>query len=171
MRSANSFTAPLQLLVCTGLFAWASLAIAEPPALPDQFGNTGGLNDFSGKPVLAIVSSRRKLRWIGEWEKALRPEIPQLNSIRIADITDQPRPNTDKVAEILRQRAPDTVSILIDLQNHWATAYELDTSEPCLILFDSDHKVVTKFRGRPKGELVNEVMTALRDYFPAQAES
>ena len=157
------------LLLCLGSAVATSLAAVAPPALPDQFGASHSLHDFAGKPVLAIVASRRKLRWIGKWEEALRPELPQLNSIRIADITDEPRPAVSKVAELLQQRAPANVSILIDLQNHWASAYELDTGEPCLVLFDSEHKVVAKFRGRPKGERVNEVMSVLREYFPAEA--
>jgi hypothetical protein len=152
-------------LACTGA------AAATPSALQDQYGSNGSLSDFAGQPVLAIVTSRRKLPWIGRWEKTIRPELPQLNSIRIADITDEPRPTEARVAEMLRKRAPENVSILIDLQNQWASIYELDTTEPCLVLFDSDHKVVAKFRGRPKGELVNEVMTALRNYFPAAAGS
>ena len=154
--------------------AWFPSVLADtvaPPPLQDQFGSSGSLNDFAGQPVLIIVASRRKLPWIGRWEKTIRPELPQLNSIRIADITDEPRPTEARVAEMLRKRAPENVSILIDLQNQWASIYELDTTEPCLLLFDSDHKVVAKFRGRPKGELVNEVMTALRNFFPVAAGS
>jgi len=177
MSVVHSYYARLHLFTCLvtcllfflGLGAPSSLAAVAPPALPDQFGESHSLHDFAGKPVLAIVASRRKLRWIGKWEEALRPELPQLNSIRIADITDEPRPAETKVAELLQQRAPANISILIDLQNHWATTYELDTGEPCLVLFDSEHKVVAKFRGRPKGELVNEVLRVLREYFPAEA--
>ncbi len=154
--------------------AWltsTSAGAASPSALQDQYGINGSLSDFTGQPVLAIITSRRKLPWMGRWEKAIRPELPQLNSIRIADITDKPQPTEARIAEMLRKRAPENVSILIDLQNQWASIYELDTTEPCLVLFNSDHKVVAKFRGRPKGELMNEVMTALRSYFPAVTES
>jgi hypothetical protein len=171
MNSAHKFH--IHAIICM-LIAWSAInsaGAATPPALQDQFGISGSLSDFVGQPVLAIVASRRKLPWMGRWEKTIRPELPQLNSIRIADITDEPRPTEARVAEMLRKRAPENVSILIDLQNQWASIYELDTTEPCLVLFDSDHKVVAKFRGRPKGELVNEVMTALRTYFPATAES
>jgi hypothetical protein len=175
MSAAHSFNVrpllPIRLLLWLVLLVLPGLATATPPALPDQFGASHSLSDFAGQPVLAIVASRRKLRWIGKWEEALRPELPQLNSIRIADITDEPRPDMAKVAAVLQQRAPADISILIDLQNHWATAYELDTKEPCLVLFDSNHKVVAKFRGRPKGKLVDEVMTALRVYFPAEVAS
>jgi hypothetical protein len=66
---------------------------------------------------------------------------------------------------------PEDISVLIDLKSYWAGYYSLDTNEPCLVLLDSDHSVVAKFRGRPKGELVNDVINALRDYFPAADES
>lgn len=171
MNVSHSYTLytslPARLLLCLAFMSFPCLASAVPPALPDQFGINHELSEFSGQPVLVIVASRRKLRWIGKWEEALRPELPQLNSIRIADINDDPRPELSQVAGLLQKRAPADVSILIDLQNHWATEYELDTKEPCLILFDKEHKVVTRFRGRPKGKLVNEVMLVLREYFPA----
>jgi hypothetical protein len=175
VKSADNAVLSLRLLILpifvSGFLFAAAATAAPPPVLQDQFGNSGSLEDFAGLPVLAIVASRRKLPWIGRWEATIRPELPQLNSIRIADITDEPRPSEAKVAEMLRKRAPEHVSILIDLQNEWASAYELDTTEPCLVLFDSEHKVVAKFRGRSKGELVNEVLAVLRTYFPAATES
>ena len=86
-------------------------------------------------------------------------------------MSDEPPPSYSDVADILRKRAPEGVSVLIDLQNRWAKNYDLDTSETCLVLFDSNHDVVAKFRGRPKGELVEEVMDALRDFFPATTQT
>ena len=163
-----------RVLTLIGLFACSlatTFAAESVPMLPDQYGNSSGLNDFSGEAVLAIVASTRKLRWIGRWEETIRAEIPELVSIRIADVTDEPPPSYDKLVSILRKRVPEDVSVLIDMQNSWATSYELDTREPCLILLDSDHDVIAKFRGRPKGQLVEDVMSALRDYFSAADES
>jgi hypothetical protein len=171
VKSADNAGMSIRLLILLGLFCAAAATAEPPPALQDQFGDSTSLNDFSGQAVLAITASSRKLRWIGRWERTIRAELPELVSIRIADITDEPRPTEAKVAEMLRKRAPENISILIDLQNYWASTYELDTSEPCLVLFDSEHNVIAKFRGRPKGELVDEVMTALRIYFPVAAES
>ena len=156
------------LIVAT--LATSSIA-GEPPPLKDQYGHGAALTDYSGEPVLAIVVSTRKLRWIGQWEAALRAEIPQLVSVRVADVTDEPRPGYEQVAEALRRRVPEDVSVLIDTQNLWATSFELDTSEPCLVLFDRDHNVVAKFRGRPKGELVDGVMAAGREFFGTAVES
>ena len=159
-----------RLLIFLSLFACAAAHGAEsepPPMLQDQYGQNSGLGDYSGAAVLAIVTTPRKLRWIGKWEAAIRADIPELRSIRIADVTDQPTPEYQKVADILRQRVPENISVLIDIENHWAGYYSLDTNEPCLVLLDSNHSVVAKFRGRPKGELVDDVINALRDYFPA----
>ena len=153
----------VSLLVCT------AAAIAAPPALPDQFGGSASLNDYSGQPVLVIVASDRKLRWIGQWEKTIRAKIPELVSLRVADITADPKPAITEVAAALRERAPPGISILIDMQNQWATNFQLDTGEPCLVLLDGEHDVVAKFRGRPRDPLFTEVITELNLYFPAPA--
>jgi hypothetical protein len=158
------------LLLCTIAVASAFAADSASP-LQDQYGKPGELSDFSGEAVLAIVVSTRKMVWIGRWEEAIRAELPGLVSIRVADVSDQPPPSYSDVAKILRKRAPEDVSVLIDMQNLWAKNYDLDTSETCLVLFDANHNVVAKFRGRPKGELVEEVMDALRDYFPATTQT
>ena len=164
----------MHLLILLGLVS-GSVAygneLEQPPMLKDQYGQNGGLGDYTGQAVLAIVATPRKLRWIGKWEETIRAEIPGLISIRIADVSEQPPPDPNKVADMLRKRVPEDISVLIDLQRHWASHYTLETNEPCLVLFDSDHEVVAKFRGRPKGELVNDVMNTLRDYFPAADES
>jgi hypothetical protein len=163
-----------RLLILLSLLACAAAHGAEaeqPPMLRDQYGQNSGLGDYSGAPVLAIVATPRKLRWIGKWEAAIRADIPELMSIRIADVTDRPTPDYQKVADLLRKKVPEDISVLIDLQSQWASHYTLDTGEPCLVLLDSNHSVIAKFRGRPKGELVNDVISALRDYFPAADES
>ena len=154
-------------LLPTLLIALLSTAHAAPPALPDQFGNSDSLANYDGTAVLAIVVNVRKLRWVGKWEEALRPTLPELVSIRVADITDKPPPTHEKVVGLLQKRVPPEVPVLIDMDNSWATTYELDTKEPCLLLFDADHQLVAEFRGRPKGKLVEEVIAALDNYFPA----
>lgn len=164
----------MRLLILFGLFACSfayGTELERPPMLQDQYGQNSGLGDYTGEAVLAIVATPRKLRWIRKWEETIRAEMPGLTSIRIADVNEQPPPDRNKVADLLRKKVPEDISVLIDLQRHWANYYTLETSEPCLVLFDSDHHVVAKFRGRPKGELVSDVMNALRDYFPAADES
>jgi hypothetical protein len=156
-----------RMCILFSLLAFTAASAATLPALPDQYGVSSSLNDYAGQPVLVIVASGRKLRWIGQWEKTLRAKIPELVSLRVADITDDPRPAETEVAAVLRDRAPPGISILIDMQNQWATNYQLDTGEPCLVLFDREHNVVTKFRGRPRDPLFSEVIAALRLHFPA----
>ena len=141
-------------------------AWAQPPALADQYGNSASLKDYAGQPVLAIVASGRKLRQIKGWEEGLRKDYPQLVSVRVADVKDVPRPTYDQVAKKLRKRAPEGVSIIIDLENRWANEYELDTNEPCLLLFDADGNVMAQFRGRANKTRLAEVSAALARVVP-----
>lgn len=159
------------MLFCGWLFATASLAAATPPPLTDQYGDTDALNNYKNAPVLAIVVNVRKLRWVGRWEESLRSSLPNLESIRIADITDEPPPTVEKVIDLLQTRVPPGVPVLIDMDNSWANTYSLDTNEPCLLLFDADQQLVSVFRGRPKGALLEEVLNALADYFPAEKQT
>ena len=155
------------LLLLLAVLAATAVA-AQPPALADQYGTNIGLDDYAGEAVLAIVVSARKLRHIERWEKKLRAEMPQLRSLRVADINEQPTPSQAEVATKLRERVPEGVSIQIDLQSLWATYYALDTGEPCLLLFDSAHNVIARYRGRARDALVSEVLLTLLPYFPQQ---
>lgn len=160
-----SLASRLLLLFCV----WAATAVAaQPPALPDQYDTDIGLEEYSGEAVLAIVVSARKLRHIERWEKKLRAELPQLRSLRVADIDEHPTPSQAEVATKLRERVPEGVSIQIDLQGLWAKHYALDTREPCLLLFDSAHNVVARYRGRAREALLGEVVLALQPYFQQQ---
>jgi hypothetical protein len=134
--------------------------------LADQYGESGGLEDYAGQPVLVIVASGRKLRHIKGWEKGLRKDYPQLLSLRIADITDEPRPTYEQVAKKLLKRVPEDVSIIIDLDNLWATEYGLDTDEACLLLFDAHGKVMAQFRGRANNARLAEVSAAITSIVP-----
>lgn len=133
-----------------------------PAALPDQLGNEIALTDLPEQAVLAIVVAGRKLRHVQRWEEALRAELPELVSLRVADVTEEPRPSIEQVAAKLRQRAPAGVSILIDLDNLWASRFALDTGQPCLLLFDSERRLIAQWRGRAKRALVDEVLGKLR---------
>jgi hypothetical protein len=152
-------------LLC--LLAWLPLALqAAPPALPDQNGGSSGLQDYAGQAVLVIVVNGRKLRHVERWERSLRKQLPKLVSLRVADIRDEPRPALDQVAEKIRSRTPAGVNILIDMENQWAAEYELNTDEPCLLLFDSQHEVTAQFRGRANKRRVAEVLEQLTGQFP-----
>jgi len=157
-------------LFISGLLLTSSLvAHAAPAPLPDQNDQLLSLADYPNQTVLAIVVSGRKLRHIKKWEEGIRKVYPQLTSVRVADITDEPRPSQEQVAEKLRKRAPADVRIMIDMDNLWATEYELDTSEPCLLLFDDNGQVIAQFRGRANKDRLNEVMVVLAEIFPLAA--
>ena len=147
------------------LLLWATAATSAPPKLPDQFGELYDLSAYTSEPVVLIFAPTRKLRWIGKWEKALRAELPELKSLRIADIRDEPKPDIDDVAATLKKRAPKDVSILIDIDNLWATIYQLDTEEPNVVLLNSNHEVVEIFRGRPKRDLLSRTLITVTPYF------
>ena len=134
--------------------------------LADQYGKSSGLEEYAGQPVLVIVASGRKLRHVKGWEEGLRKDYPQLLSLRIADITDTPRPTYEQVAKKLLKRAPEGISIIIDLENLWATEYGLDTDEACLLLFDVNGKVMAQFRGRANSTRLAEVSAALTSIVP-----
>ena len=72
-----------------------------------------------------------------------------------------PRPSHEQVAEKLRKRAPEGVSIMIDLDNRWATAFSLDTEEPCVLIFGSNGELLASFRGRANKARLAEVSAAL----------
>ena len=121
-----------------------------------------------GQTVLVIVVKARKAQHIERWEKALRAELPDLVSLRVIDVTGDPQPKYEQVAEKMRKRAPEDVSILIDMGNHWALEYELDTNEPCLLIIDANQQLVATFRGRAKKSRVAEVKAALQPWFATQ---
>jgi hypothetical protein len=155
---ARSFLILLSLFTIS---AWA-----QPPALADQYGNNSGLENYAGQPVVAIIVSGRKLRHVKAWEEALRKGFPQLLSLRVVDITDEPRPTYEQVAKKLLKRVPEDVSIIIDLDNLWATEYGLDTDEACLLLFDAHGNVMAQFRGRANNTHLAEVSAAITSIVP-----
>lgn len=158
----------INLILIPGALIFFSSALAQPAALPDQHGEMVSLSSYQSQypdqAILAIVVNGRKLRLVKGWEEGLRASYPQLVSMRVADIKDEPRPSQEQVAEKLRKRAPEGVSILIDLENRWATEYSLDTNEPCLLLFAGDGTLVAQFRGRASKAHLGEVNAALAEW-------
>jgi len=130
---------------------------ALPPPLPDQNGSQIDISELRGAPLLVIVVSARKLRHIKGWEEGLRDTHPDLVSARVADVNEEPRPDYEQVSAKLRKRVPEGVSIMIDLQRLWAQEYQLDTAEPCLLLFTADYELIAQFRGRANKERLAEV--------------
>ena len=140
--------------------------MAVPPPLPDQYDNEAGMEKFSGEPVIVYVTSLSQLPDLGKWEQAIRPQIPEINSMDIGDLDTKSGKTLSLVKRELKKHVPDGVSVYIDEENLWAKEYKLDLGEPCVLLFDQDHNLVTRFRGKPKGDLLGEVISAARELFP-----
>jgi hypothetical protein len=97
--------------------------------------------------VLVTVVHAKRLRKLKSWERALRERLDEVHYLRIADVPTDPPVTHEEVAEKLRKRVPEEVSILIDLERRWARALELDTSQPNLLIFDRSGRLVSSYRG------------------------
>jgi hypothetical protein len=73
------------------------------------------------------------------------------------------------VAGKLRERVPRQVSIGIDLERSWATAFALDTSEVNVLVFDADGKLASRFRGRRSRPLLDQIVAAVERLAPRAA--
>ena len=154
-------------LTLVGLFASAALAVPGP--LTDQYDKEGGMDKFSGQPVVVFVTSLRELPDLGAWEEAIRPSVPAFNSLDIGDINTSSGLVQKTVVAELKKHVPDGVSVYIDPENTWAKEYDLDLGEPCVLIFDANHELIETFRGKPKGELLENVISQIRKVFPPAA--
>lgn len=165
--SARLLAAIFVLVLCTVSIP----AFAVPPSLEDQNGKVGGMDDFSGKPVVVFVTSLTQLANLGKWEEAIRPDVPNINSMDIGDIKKAPGFIRKEVIKELKKHVPEGVSVYIDDNNLWEQEYKLDLGEPCVLLFDANHELTNQFRGKPGGQLLDEVVAATKKLFPAPAAS
>ena len=153
-------------LLATALAVLPLMSMAVPPALLDQYGNSGGMEKFSGEPVIVFVTSLTQLPKLGKWEEAIRPQLPTINTLDIGDIDTSSKFIRSAVERELKKHVPDGVSVYIDPENLWAKEYDLDLGEPCVLIFDADHALVKQFRGKPEDELLAEVIAEAEKYFP-----
>jgi hypothetical protein len=153
-------------LVLTGV---CTSAFAIPAELMDQDGKKGGLQDFSGKPVIVFVTSLTEMAELGKWEEALRPKFSSINTIDIGDVNTSSKFILKELNKELKKHVPSGVRIYVDTQNIWAKEYSLDLFSPCVLIFNADHKMVAKFTGNPKGDVLDEVVAAAAKYFPLKA--
>lgn len=126
--------------------------------LVDQYGAEDRLVDHLGHPVVVVVVTARRLRNLKPWERDLRARFDDLDVVRIADVPADSNATLNDVAERLRERVPDGVSVLIDMDRRWATALELDTSRPNLLLFGPDGELRSAYHGKHDDELAVEVL-------------
>jgi hypothetical protein len=141
----------------------------QPPALaevvqltlPDHVGGEDRVAAYRGEPVVVMVVNAKRLRLIKPWERDLREEFPDLAIVRIAI---RPEDSDATVAEIRDKydgRVPAEIPVLIDIDRRWATALDLDTGRPNLILLDATGRLVGSFRGRYKEKDAVEVRAAV----------
>ena len=129
--------------------------------LRDQYGTTDSLAAHRGHVTVVMIVTAKRLRNIKPWERDLRERYQQLHVLRIADVPPESQATHDQVAAKLRERVPDEVPILIDLDRTWASALGLDTGRPTLLVVDADGATVAQVRGRHTPELAAEISAAL----------
>jgi len=131
--------------------------------LEDQHGNSDSLAAHRGEVVVVMVVTARRLRNLKPWERELRERFDRLVYLRIADVPSDSPADTESVAAKLQERVPDDVSVLIDMERIWATALDLDTDRPNLLLIDRDGELVTSIRGLCVPELVQPLVNRTAD--------
>ena len=129
--------------------------------LPDQYGETDSLAAHRGRVVLVLVVTAKRLRTIRPWEEDLRQRFEGLDILRVTDVPADSKASPGQVAEKLRERVPEGVSVLLDLERRWATALGLDTATPNLLVIGPDGELVDAFAGRHDAELADRVAAAL----------
>ena len=115
--------------------------------LRDQYGQGDSLEAHRGQVVLVTVVHAKRLRKLKSWETALRGRLKDVHYVRIADVPTDPPVTQEEVAKKIRERVPENVPILIDLERRWARALELDTDQPNLLIFDRKGRLVSSYRG------------------------
>ena len=162
----------LALLIAISGLLFAAAALAVPPPLPDQYGNEAGMDKFKGEPVVVYVTSLTELPNLGKWEEAIRPQVPNMNSMDIGDIDTTSGMTVGLVKRELKKHVPDGVSVYIDEENLWAKEYDLNLDDPNILFFDESHTLVKTLSGKPKDdELLKEVIAEAKKMFPESEET
>jgi hypothetical protein len=140
-----------------------SIDDAAAVTLVDQYGVEDGLDRHRGRAVVVFVVTAKRLRNIRPWERDLRERFDEaIDYLRITDVPPDSPATYDRIAAKLIDRVPDGVSVLIDLERRWATALDLDTSRPNVLVIDGDGVLVSAHRGRHTPELAAEVIGNLK---------
>ena len=121
--------------------------------LTDQYGTTDSLAGHRGHVVVVMVVTAKTRRNIKPWERELRNRVDHVHIIRVTDVPSDSKATEDSVTATLLQRVPEGISVLIDMDRVWATALDLDTDRPNLLLIDPDGRLVTTVRGLCAPEL------------------
>lgn len=158
------------VLIAILLAAPAEADIAEL-TLRDQRGIEGGLSTAAPSLQLAIVVSAKRLRRIKPWERALREHDSGLPLIRVADVPRTAPTDFETVADRLRRRLPEEVTVLIDLDGVWTTTYELDSSVPNILIFDGGGQLLARHAGMFSAERFAAVEADLLRFAPLAVQT
>jgi len=131
--------------------------------LRDQHGQQDSLAEHRGHVVVVTVVTARRLRNIKPWERNLRERFDGIHYLRIADVPADSRADHDAVAARIRERVPEGVSVLIDMDRVWATELQLDTERPNLLIIDRDGRLVATSGGLFSPELLQPLADQLED--------
>ncbi len=129
--------------------------------LPDQRGDADSVAAHRDRIAVVMVVTARRLRNLRSWQKALQERFEDVDFVLIADVPADPPVTYEQVVSKLERRIPDPVRVLIDVERRWATALELDTERPNILLFDRQGRLAAKFRGREEPDLVERVSREL----------
>lgn len=154
------------ILATPGAEHAAALSEVSTITLRDQYGHEDTLEAHRGNVTVVMVVAARRLRNIKPWERELRERFDRLHYVRIADVPEDSPATEDEVAAKLRERVPDGVPVLIDLERRWAKALDLDTSRPNILVVDASGRAVALVRGRHDPELmagISQTLSSLLD--------
>jgi len=138
------------VLLTLGLLSQNSLSLAglEDLQLRDQYGHSDSLAAHRGQVVVVMVVDVKRLRNLRPWARALSEHFDDLETILVAEVSADPPTTYDRVVEKLAERIPDDVSVLIDMESLWASALDLDSSRPNLLLVDREGNLSATYQGR-----------------------
>jgi hypothetical protein len=128
----------------------------------DQYGGEDSLAEHRGHVVVVMAVTAKRLRNIKPWERHLRERVDGVHFLRVTDVPAGSKATRSSVAARLRERVPEGVSVLIDMDRVWATELELDTGRPNLLIVDRDGRLIATFRGLFRPELLEPVVDVLQ---------
>ena len=131
--------------------------------LPDQHGVQDSLAEHRGHVVVVMTVTAKRLRNIKPWERHLRERVDGIHFLRVADVPADSKATHTSVAAKIRERVPEGVSVLIDVDRAWATELDLDTERPNLLIIDRDGRLIASFRGLFAPELLEPVVDQLEE--------
>ena len=129
--------------------------------LRDQYGQQDSLAEHRGNVVVVMVVTAKRLRNIKPWERHLRERVEGVHYLRVADVPADSKADHDSVAARLRERVPEGVPVLIDIERVWAKELELDTARPSVLIIDRDGRLTSSSGGLFAPELLEPVVDQL----------